>query len=80
VNFENLGARIAENKSLNQKIWALEGFKGKTVFLGGFGVILEFLEWLEGLGTKDRSPTKFGRFFKEFSGFLECLERFRTYS
>jgi hypothetical protein len=31
---------------------ALEAFKGKMVFLGGFGVILEFLEGLEGLWYK----------------------------
>jgi hypothetical protein len=46
MNFENLGARIMKNGAWNEKIWALEAFKGKTVFLGGFGAILEFLEWL----------------------------------
>jgi hypothetical protein len=31
---------------------ALVAFKGKMVFLGGSGVVLEFLEWLEGLWHK----------------------------
>jgi hypothetical protein len=43
VNFENLGARIMRNEALDQKIWALEGFWGQTVFLGVSGVILKFL-------------------------------------
>jgi hypothetical protein len=46
MNSENLGARITQNEDWNQKIWALEAFRGKTVFLGGFGAILEFLEYL----------------------------------
>jgi hypothetical protein len=29
INSENLGARIAENGAWNQKIWALEVFRGK---------------------------------------------------
>jgi hypothetical protein len=32
---ENLGARMAKNGALDQKIWALEAFRGKMVFLGG---------------------------------------------
>jgi hypothetical protein len=52
INSDNLGVRITENGALGQKIWALEAFKGKTVFSGGSGVILEFLEWLEGFGAK----------------------------
>jgi hypothetical protein len=58
MNSKNLGARITENEALNQKIWALEAFRGKTVFSGGSGVNLEFLEWLEGLGAKDRGSCK----------------------
>jgi hypothetical protein len=54
VNSENLGARIMRNGALDKKIWALEAFKGKTVFSGGYGPILEFLEWLDGLGAKNR--------------------------
>jgi hypothetical protein len=54
MNSENLGARITENGAWNQKIWSLETFRGKTDFSGDSGVILEFFDWLEGLGTKDR--------------------------
>jgi hypothetical protein len=54
-----LGARIVESGVWNQKIWALEAFKGKIVFLGDSGAILEFLEWLEGLATKDRGSCDF---------------------
>jgi hypothetical protein len=57
---------------LIQKIWALEAFRGKMVFSGGSGVIQEFLEWLEGLGTKDRGSCEFWRFFGDF--FFEILE------
>jgi hypothetical protein len=35
-NSKNLGARIMENGALDQKIWALEAFGGKMVFLGVF--------------------------------------------
>jgi hypothetical protein len=33
MNYENLGARITENRALDQKIWAIEAFRGKTIFL-----------------------------------------------
>jgi hypothetical protein len=36
---------------------------GKMVFLGYSGVILDFSEWLEGLGTKDRGSCEFWGFF-----------------
>jgi hypothetical protein len=49
MNFENLGARIMENRALDRKIWAFEAFNGKTVFSRGSRQILEFLEWMEGL-------------------------------
>jgi hypothetical protein len=78
--FREFGARMVENGALNQKIWAPEAFRDKMVFSGGYGVILEFLEWLEGLGTKDRGSTEVCGFFRDFGGFLECFERFRTYS
>jgi hypothetical protein len=45
-------------------------FQGKTVFLGGSGAILEFLEWLEGLGVKDRGSCEIWEFFGDFCGFL----------
>jgi hypothetical protein len=32
---ENLGARMVKNGALDQKIWALEAFRGKMVFSGG---------------------------------------------
>jgi hypothetical protein len=54
MDSENLGARIMENRALDQKICALKAFGGKTNFLGVSRVILEFLEWLEGFGAKDR--------------------------
>jgi hypothetical protein len=49
------------------------------VFSGGSRVILEFLEWLEGLGANDRGSCEVWGFFRDFGGFLECLEPFRTY-
>jgi hypothetical protein len=42
MNSKKLGARIRENEALGQKIWALEAFKGKIVFLGGSKEFLEF--------------------------------------
>jgi hypothetical protein len=69
MNSDNLGARIMGNGALDQKIWALEAFRGKTAFSGDSGVILEFLEWLEDLNTKDRGSYKilgFSRIFVEF--------------
>jgi hypothetical protein len=57
----------------------LEAFRGKMVFSGGSGAILEFLEWLEGLGTKDWGSREvdFSGIFVEFWGVLDW---FRTYS
>jgi hypothetical protein len=66
MNSKNLGARIMENGAWNQKIWALEAFRGKTIFLVGSRPILEFLEWLEGLGAKDGGSCEFQGFFVEF--------------
>jgi hypothetical protein len=79
INSENLGARIMRNGALDQKIWALKACRGKTIFSGGSGVIMEFLEWLEGLGSKDRDSCKIWEFFRDFCGFFECLVWFRTY-
>jgi hypothetical protein len=47
---------------------------GKIVFLGGSGAILEILEWLQGLGAKDRAPMKFG----DFQGVLLNFGGFRV--
>jgi hypothetical protein len=78
VNSENLSARIVENGGWNQKIWALEAFRGKMVFFGGSGAILDFLEWFEGLGTKYRGSCKVWRYFRDFCGSLEGLGGLRT--
>jgi hypothetical protein len=43
MNSKNLGTRIMENGSLDRKIWGLKAFRGKIIFLGGSGAILEFL-------------------------------------
>jgi hypothetical protein len=74
MNSENLGARIKRNRALDQKIWALEACRGKTVFSRGSGVILEFLELLEGLGAKDRGSCEFWGFL----GILWNFERFKV--
>ncbi len=36
MDSKNLGTRITGNGALDQMIWALEAFRGKMVFLGGF--------------------------------------------
>jgi hypothetical protein len=76
MNSENLGARITCNEALDQKIRALEACRGKIVFSRGSGVVLEFLEWLEGLWHKRQG---FCRIW-DFCGFLEYLEWVWTYS
>jgi hypothetical protein len=50
------------------------------VFSGGSGVILEFLEWLEGFGAKDKGSCGVWEIFRDFCGILEGLHWFRTYS
>jgi hypothetical protein len=70
MNSKKLGARIRENEALDQKIWALEAFKGKTVFLGGSKEFLEFFEWLEGHGAKCRDSCKILGFVGDFCGIL----------
>jgi hypothetical protein len=52
----------------------LEAYRGKTVFLGGSGVVLEFLEWLEGLDAKDRALAEFGNVL----GFMWIFGVFRA--
>jgi hypothetical protein len=44
------------------KIWALEAFRGKMVFLGGFWGLSEILGVVEGLGATDRALKKCGNF------------------
>jgi hypothetical protein len=91
LNSENLGTKIMENRGLDQKIWALEAFRGKMVFLGGLEEFLKFLKWLEGLWRKkNRALAEFGDFWPfgllqnlgilgHFFGILDGLEWFRTY-
>jgi hypothetical protein len=52
--------------------------KGKMVILGDSREFLESLEWLDVLGAKDQGSCKIWGFFRDFSGFLECLEWVRT--
>jgi hypothetical protein len=47
---------------------------GKTIFLAGYGVFLEFLEGLEGLGANDRGSYKIQEFSGIFVKFLGCLK------
>jgi hypothetical protein len=54
-------------------------FRGKIVFSEGSGLILKFLEWLEGLWHKRRGSCGIWDFFGDFCGVLEGLEWFRTY-
>jgi hypothetical protein len=69
MNFDNLGERITKNGVMDQKIQTLETFRGKTVFSGSSGVILEILEWLEGFGAKDRGSCEIWEFFGDFVDF-----------
>jgi hypothetical protein len=69
MNSENLGAGITENGNLDHRILALEACRGKMVFSGGFGLILGFLEWLEGFGAKDRGSCGVWEFARDFCGF-----------
>jgi hypothetical protein len=69
VNSENLGTIITENEVLDQKIWTLEAFGGKTVFSGVIWGNSGILEWLESLGVKARALAKFGNFWGIFVDF-----------
>jgi hypothetical protein len=63
MNFENLGARITENRALDQRDMALEAFKGKTVFSrGSWGYLWNF--------------KVVGGFWHRRQGLLRCLESF----
>jgi hypothetical protein len=61
-----------KNIALNQKIWALEAFRGKTVFLGGSQEFWNFFEWLEGFDAKDRGSCGVWEFFWDF-GWLRVV-------
>jgi hypothetical protein len=64
--YKNLGTRITENGALDQKIWALEAFRGKMVFSGVFWGFSWIFEWLEGLGTKYRGSCEVSVFLRDF--------------
>jgi hypothetical protein len=64
MNCKNLGTRIMENGALDRKIWALEVFKGKTVFSGGSEGICGILEWQEGFGVKDKGSCRVWEFIR----------------
>jgi hypothetical protein len=61
--FENLGARIIENGALDEKIWALEAFRGKQSFQECSRGFLEFWSFQ---GQRD--------FFRSVLGFSKILE------
>jgi hypothetical protein len=69
MNSENLGVRITKNGALDQKLWALEAFRGKTVFrrLWGNSRIFRVVEgsWRENTGAL----AKFGNFQEIFVDF-----------
>jgi hypothetical protein len=73
MNSESLGTRITENGALDQKIWAFKVLGAKWSFQKVLGAFLEGLEWLEGLGEKDRGLCKIWEVFRDFSGILEGL-------
>jgi hypothetical protein len=68
-NSVNFRTRITENGAPDRKIWALEDFKGKTVFLGGSEGICGIFEWLEALAQKNRGSCEVWEFFGDFGGF-----------
>jgi hypothetical protein len=74
------GRKNRAKRSSGSKYMGFGSFAGKTVFSEGYVAILEFFEWLEGLGAKDRSSYKVWWFFRGFCGIFEGLEWFRTYS
>jgi hypothetical protein len=55
-------------------------FRGKTVFSTDSGLILEFLEWFEGLGAKNRGSCGVWELYRELCEILDGLVWFRMYS
>jgi hypothetical protein len=76
MNSENLGARIMWNGALDRKMWALEAFKGRTVFSRGSRG-WHLLNFRVAVGSW---CNRIGDFvvFGDFCGILEGLEWFRT--
>jgi hypothetical protein len=66
MNSEHLGTRITENGALDQKIWALEAFRGKMVFLEGSREYLWNFRVVEG-------------FWHKRQGLLWSLENFQGF-
>jgi hypothetical protein len=70
MNSKNLGAGITRNGALDQKIWFLEAFRGKTVFFRRFwGNSNFFWSGWRVLAQKIGALAKFGDFsviFMEF--------------
>jgi hypothetical protein len=75
MNSENLGARITENRALDQMIWALEACRGKMVFSGGSGHNSGVFGMVGGSWHKIRGSCKI---WGCFSDFWEILEWFGT--
>jgi hypothetical protein len=71
--FWEFGGKNHGKQSLESKDMALEAFSGKMIFLGGSGIVLNFLEWLEGLLHKRHGSCQswefFGVFLWNFGGF-----------
>jgi hypothetical protein len=63
---------------LESKDMGSGAFRGKMAFLGGSGVFLEFLEWLEGLGANDRGSYEIWEFFRDFCGLFGEFKGLRT--
>jgi hypothetical protein len=74
VNAMNLSVRITVNRALDQKIWAMKAFRGKTVFSGVFWGFLEFWSGWRGLAQNTGASAKFGNFLGIFGEFSGCLE------
>jgi hypothetical protein len=51
---------------LESKDMGSRSFQGQNSLLGDSGAILEFLEWLEGLATKDRGSCDFLGILRDF--------------
>jgi hypothetical protein len=69
-NSMNFSARITENGALDRKIWALEYFKGKTVFLGGSEGICRFLSGWKLWHKRTGAIAMFGNFLGILVDFL----------
>jgi hypothetical protein len=80
MDSENLGARITENGALGQKIWALEAFRGKTVFFKRFWGNYRIFGVVGGSWRKRNVSCEVRGFSRIFVEFWRVLEWFRTYS